>query len=170
LGCASDQDVADNVVRAIRGDPDGLEIKPPGVDFTWARMRELEALQGWWNKNRVLKDDDDDDAAADADAPSSSSSSSSSSSLEQALADLTSRLVRIHDALPPCTAFILYSGSGDPRPMAALQHMHAQWKREYNTPGKKWDDLSVQWTSVEDQALRRAAQKARAGIAFIGVK
>jgi RNA exonuclease 1 len=53
LGCKNDEDVTRNVIRAVNGDPDGLEIKGGGVDFVWARMRELEALQGWWNKNRV---------------------------------------------------------------------------------------------------------------------
>ncbi|KAG6063546.1 hypothetical protein E4U32_001141 [Claviceps aff. humidiphila group G2b] len=158
LGCSSDQDVTDNILRAVHGDSDGLHVKGSGVDFVWARMRELEALQGWWNKNR-LDAPGADGAPAPAQRP-----------LQDVLADLTARLVRIHDALPPCTALLVYSGSGDPRRMAQLQQMHAQFKKEYNTPGKKWDQLSVQWTDVEDQALKRAAQKARAGIAFMGVK
>lgn len=174
LGCKSDQDVTDNILRAVNGDPDGLEIRATGVDFTWARMRELEALQGWWNRNRVDNTNSDGGPPPSASPPSSSSPCPSpsppSSPLQQALSRLTQRLVRIHDALPPCTALILYSGSGDPRRMAQLQHMHAQWRKEYNTPGKKWDDLSVKWTDVEDQALKRAAQRARSGIAFIGVK
>ncbi|KAG5985218.1 hypothetical protein E4U55_000041 [Claviceps digitariae] len=175
LGCKSDQDVTDNILRAVNGDPDGLQIRAPGVDFTWARMRELEALQGWWNKNRVdnANSDGGPPAAPTPAVPSSPGSASPPESpppLQQALSDLTTRLVRIHAALPPCTALIVYSGSGDPREMAQLQQQHAQWKKEYNTPGKKWDDLSVKWTDVEDQALRRAAQKARSGIAFIGVK
>ncbi|KAK2593391.1 hypothetical protein QQS21_008922 [Conoideocrella luteorostrata] len=165
LGCRSDDDVTANIIRAVNGDPDGLEIRGGGVDFVWARMRELEALQGWWNKNRV------DNTNSDGGPPDQDQDHDSSSSpLGQALTSLTRRLVRVHESLPPCTAVIVYSGSGDPRKMATLQHMQAQWKKEYNTPGKKWDDLSVKWTDVEDQALRRAARKARSGIAFIGVK
>ncbi|TFB04407.1 hypothetical protein CCMA1212_003537 [Trichoderma ghanense] len=164
LGCKSDEEVTSNVIRAVLGDEDGSVIKAGGVDFVWGRMRELEALQGWWNKNMP---DLDADALQDA---NSADSSPSSSPLEQALARLTERLVRIHAALPPCTAFIVYSGSGDPRRMAQLQQMHAQWRREYNTPGKKWDELSVKWTDVEEQALKRAVQKARAGVGFLGVK
>ncbi|KAL1835740.1 hypothetical protein VTK73DRAFT_5428 [Phialemonium thermophilum] len=52
--------------------------------------------------------------------------------------------------------------------MSRLQAMQATWKKEYNTPGTKWDQLSVQWTDVEDQALRRAVKKARESIGFIG--
>ncbi|KAL7810532.1 hypothetical protein V8C44DRAFT_365566 [Trichoderma aethiopicum] len=166
LGCRSDDEVASNIIRAVLGDEDGAVIKAGGVDFVWGRMRELEALQGWWNKNMP---DMDVDALQDSDS-ADSSSSPSASPLEQALTRLTERLVRIHAALPPCTAFIVYSGSGDPRRMAQLQQMHAQWRREYNTPGKKWDELSVKWTDVEEQALKRAVQKARAGVGFLGVK
>uniref|UniRef100_A0A0B7JQK4 Exonuclease domain-containing protein n=1 Tax=Bionectria ochroleuca TaxID=29856 RepID=A0A0B7JQK4_BIOOC len=88
----------------------------------------------------------------------------------EALVALATRLATIYEALPPCTAFIVYSGSGDPREMARLQQMQAQWRKEYNTPGSKWDQLSVKWTDVEEQALKKAAQRARAGIGFIGVK
>ncbi|KAG5927545.1 hypothetical protein E4U53_002850 [Claviceps sorghi] len=170
LGCKSDEDVADNIVRAVNGDADGRQIKGSGVDFTWARMRELEALQGWWNKNRVDSNANSDGGPSPMPPGSASGRKRSSAPLQHALSELTRRLVRIHAALPPCTALIVYSGSGDPRRMARLQQQHAQWKKEYNTPGKKWDDLSVKWTDVEDQALRQAAQKARSGIAFIGVK
>ncbi|KID88000.1 exonuclease [Metarhizium guizhouense ARSEF 977] len=175
LGCRSDEDVTRNVIRAVNGDPDGLEIKGGGVDFVWARMRELEALQGWWNKNRVENTNSDggppqDAADGDGGVSATADGNATTSPLEQALTRLTERLVRIHAALPPCTAIIVYSGSGDPRKMSQLQQMHAKWRKEYNTPGKKWDELSVKWTDVEDQALRRAAQKARSGIAFVSVK
>ncbi|KOS20497.1 putative exonuclease [Escovopsis weberi] len=165
IGCRGDDDVAAGVVRAVQGDPDGLEIKAGGVDFVWARMRELELHQGWWNKK----------APADAhththEADAHAHAHGAPDALEPALARLSERLARIHAALPPCTAFMVYSGSGDPRAMSRLQALHAQWKREYNTPGKKWDDLSMQWTDVEEQALRRAVQEARSGIGFVSVK
>ncbi|KAK7430814.1 hypothetical protein QQZ08_002603 [Neonectria magnoliae] len=164
LGCKTDEDVTNNVIRAVNGDPDGLEIRGGGVDFVWARMRELEALQGWWNRNRVDKPSSDGGPTHDGvDGPDGLP-------LEQALERLTERLTRIHAALPPCTAFIVYSGSGDPREMARLQQVQAQWRKEYNTPGKKWDELSVKWTDVEDQALKAAARKARSGIGFVSVK
>ncbi|CAM1507135.1 Fc.00g067760.m01.CDS01 [Cosmosporella sp. VM-42] len=161
LGCKNDEEVTDSVIRAVLGDADGREIKGGGVDFVWARMRELEALQGWWNKNRV------DNPNSDGGPPESSSSASP---LEAALARLTDRLTRIHEALPPCTAFILYSGSGDPREMSRMQQLQSKWRKEYNTPGKKWDELSVKWTDTEEQALKAAARRARAGIGFVSVK
>lgn len=205
-GCTSDADVEEGVLRAVRGDPDGLVVKGGGVDFVWARMRELEALQGWWNRNRLdagedsappkeleealaaakinpfaAKADTDDKPSAfsknlDFTVPATSTGDGRAASghtkpaLETCLGSVADRLKRIYDALPPCTAFIVYSGSGDPREMSRLQNMHTQWKKEYNTPGMKWDQLSVKWTDREEQALRKAAMQARNGIAFIGVK
>lgn len=179
LGCKSDEEVTANIIRAVLGDEDGAVIRGGGVDFVWGRMRELEALQGWWNKNRVDNSnsdggppgtDADVEMDTDADAISTTTASSASSPLGHALTQLTERLVRIHAALPPCTGFIIYSGSGDPRKMAQLQQMHAKWRKEYNTPGKKWDELSVKWTDVEEQALKRAVRKARTGLGFVSVK
>ncbi|KAL0936452.1 exonuclease [Colletotrichum truncatum] len=168
IGCKSDADVVNGVIRAVKGDADGLEIPGGGVDFVWGRMRELEALQGWWNKNRV------DNASSDGGPPdidpTELDAQLGKSPLEQCLARLSVRLQTIHANLPPCTAFIVYTGSGDPREMSKLQAMHSQWKREYNTPGMKWDQLSVKWTDEEEQALRRAVRKARQSIGFIGVK
>ncbi|KAF7548451.1 hypothetical protein G7046_g8677 [Stylonectria norvegica] len=168
LGCRTDEDVADNVIRAVKGDDDGLEIRGGGVDFVWARMRELEALQGWWNKNRV--DNANSDGGPRPEAEDVDATGPELSPLEQALTRLSSRISRIYAALPPCTAFILYSGSGDPREMARMQQVQAQWRKEYNTPGKKWDELSVKWTDVEEQALKAAARRARSGIGFVSVK
>lgn len=171
IGCQNDEEVTKGVIRAVLGDPDGLEIKGGGVDFVWARMRELEAFQGWWNKNRVDNPSSDGGPSADdMKRIAEEGSDDDSPPLKRALARLTERLERIYASLPPCTAFIVYSGSGDPREMARLQQMHTQWRKEYNTPGSNWDRLSVKWTDVEDQALRKAVQRARSGIGFIGVK
>ncbi|TDZ30215.1 putative exonuclease [Colletotrichum spinosum] len=168
IGCKSDADVVEGVIRAVKGDTDGLEIPAGGVDFVWGRLRELEALQGWWNKNRT------ENADRDVSIPDVESLALDpklgKSSLEQCLARLSARLQAINASLPPCTAFIVYTGSGDPREMSRLQAMQAQWKREYNTPGMKWDQLSVKWTDEEEQALRRAVRHARQSLGFISVK
>ncbi|KAK0656183.1 hypothetical protein B0T16DRAFT_424825 [Cercophora newfieldiana] len=169
ISCQSDADVEAGIIRAVRGDPDGLEVPGGGVDFVWARMRELEALQGWWNRNKL-------DSEASSGPPVTSSTHLSYddaphiSPLESCLTSLGQRLKRIHDALPPCTVFIVLSGTGDPREMSRLQGIQSKFKKEYNTPGSKWDQLSVKWTDVEDQALRKAVKVARNGIGFLGVK
>lgn len=174
--CSSDAEVETGVIRAVKGDSDGLEVPGGGVDFVWARMRELEAVQGWWNRNKL--DDDSEGGPPPALAQSSNDKNDALSyddppavsSLETHLTSLAQRLKRIHDALPPCTAFIVVSGSGDPREMSRLQTMQRQFRKEYHTPGSNWDKLSVQWTDKEDQALKKAVQIARSGLGFIGVK
>lgn len=214
IGCKSDEEVMEGVIRAVKGDLDGKEIPGGGVDFIWARFRELEALKGWWNNNKVTaleaaaKDEipaldangevkpsepstqitpipldpiptSTDADVAVADAPTINTANfinnslppptiDSSKSISAVTAELTRRIAKIHSELPPCTALIIYSGSGDPREMSRLQAMQSQFKREYRI--KKWDQLSVQWTDTEEQALKKAVAIARDGVGFIGVK
>ena len=154
IGCGTDAEVVTGVKRAVLGDTDGAEIPSGGVDFVFARFRELEALRGWsidsrWNKGPGQ------DKFPDA----------SSSSLTASVADLTSRIATIREFLPPCTLFIVYSGSGDPRDLLELQDKHRTFKKEYAF--KKWDELSVRWTDVEEQAIKKTARKARRGIGFM---
>lgn len=196
IGCASDEEVMEGVIRAVKGDPDGKEIPGGGVDFVWARFRELEALKGWWNNNRVLAAEaaaTDNVAVITSDVEMSTDVKDeatvepiaepilvrsnalpvpeqvdSSKSLSEAAEGLTKRIAWIYDELPPCTAFMVYSGSGDPREMSKLQAMQTQFKREYKI--KKWDQLSVKWTDTEEQALKRAVKIARDGVGFVCVK
>jgi RNA exonuclease 1 len=199
IGCKSDDDVVEGIIRAVKGDHDGKEIPGGGVDFVWGRLRELEALKGWWNNNKAVAAEaaaagvaptDETPAPAIEDnaeskdlaitqplndttiAPSNSLpppvNLDPSTNLDFAATDLARRIGQVHAALPPCTAFIVYSGSGDPREMSRLQAMQTQFKKEYKI--KKWDQLSVKWTDVEEQALRKAVKVARDGVAFIGVK
>ncbi|KAI0385806.1 hypothetical protein F5Y04DRAFT_157163 [Hypomontagnella monticulosa] len=153
IGCKSDDEVETGILRAVSGDLVTEEIPAGGVDFVFARFRELEAFQGWWKQNGDLTPPD-----------------LAGLSLEACVQNLTQRIKRIHASLPPCTGFLVFSGSGDPREMARLQAMQAQFKKEYNTPGSNWDELSVKWTDREDQALKKAVSIARNGVGFIGVK
>ncbi|KAF3015567.1 hypothetical protein E8E14_006740 [Neopestalotiopsis sp. 37M] len=170
VGCKNDDEVVQGVLRATKGDPVAEEIPYGGADFVFARFRELEALQGWWNRNRVSPDSEVPGFPDVSDFAGSNGGPSAVSQLEACLQRLTARLKYIHESLPPCTALVIFSGSGDPREMSRLQAQQAQFKREYNTPGSKWDELSVKWTDAEDQALKKAVGMARNGIAFIGVK
>lgn len=196
IGCKDDDDVVQGVIRAVKGDHDGLEVPGGGVDFVWARLRELESLKGWSNNNKAVATAAQSDvgtsssgaetklpdpANADAIRPPVTSSqltnsvasaptpaSTPDTAISQAVEALTSRVHQIYEALPPCTALIVYSGSGDPREMSRLQTVQQTFRREYKT--KKWDELSVKWTDVEEQALKKAAKDARNGIGFVGVK
>ncbi|KAK3393996.1 hypothetical protein B0H63DRAFT_491652 [Podospora didyma] len=176
ISCQSDAEVEAGIIRAVKGDPDGKEIPGGGVDFVWARMRELEALQGWWNRNKLAEDDKTAGAPPSPDCDDTlvptvdTTEDSDKPALEICLTTLAQRLGRIHAVLPPCTVLMVFSGTGDPREMSRLQSMQSRFRKEYNTPGSKWDELSVKWTDVEDQALKKAVRVARCGIGFVGVK
>ena len=167
IGCTSDDDVVQGIRSSINGDEDGKIVSGGGVEFVWARFREVEAIRGWSNDQRPsdggnLKSEKhkhgDEDGVARPDVQR----------LGAAVSRAVGQICRVYDSLPLCTAFIIYSGSGDPREMSRLQAMQQQFKREYQT--KKWDELSVKWTDAEDQQLRKAVGKAREGIGLIAVK
>ena len=156
ISCGSDTDVVNGVARAVSGDPDGAEIPGGGVDFTWARLKELEILRGWANDNRqntesALNPPADPDAEV----------------LIGAVGMTVQHIVAIKESLPPCTLFIVYSGTGDPRELSRMQELQRQFKREYAV--KKWDQLTVKWTDTEEQALRSACSKARESLAFLTI-
>lgn len=214
IGCHSDEEVKNGVIRAVGGDCNGEEIPGGGVDFVWARFRELEAVKGWWNNNKVLNaeaalsaeataegavnaeqgaetvaETEEDAVKADSsvvdvegekviettDLPPVISTSTAlppptdlkPTPVSVALAKLTKHISDVYHSLPPCTAFIVYSGSGDPRDMSRYQSMQQQFKREYKV--RKWDDLTIKWTDDEEQALKRAVSVARNGIGFITI-
>lgn len=155
IPCEDDEGVIHGVRRAVLGDEDGAVVPGGGVDFTWARFRELETVRGWSNNNRYS-------TSANPPAPEPSPIA-----LASAVSSTVQRIISVHAVLPPCTLFIVYSGTGDPREMGRLQEMHRRFKREYAV--KKWDELSVRWTDVEEQALRRACVTARHGIGLVTI-
>ncbi|KAH7060798.1 hypothetical protein B0J12DRAFT_565601 [Macrophomina phaseolina] len=164
FGCKNDDEVVKNVQLAISGEEAGLErgVQGKGVDFVWARMRELEAVRGWWTRTKTQ---DNAQLLANALAkPIAETATEEATSKE----DTTRRLKEIYDSLPACTAFIIYSGSGDPRETTRLQEMKQQFHREYKS--KNWDEITVKWTDTEDQLLKKACKKAREGVGFVVVK
>ena len=163
IGCSNDDEVVEGVRRAVLGDPDGAVIPGGGVDFTWARLRELESLRGWSNENRrTITNTEDMSNPAD-----SAASGPSPTELSGAVSRTVQHILSIRALLPPCTLLIVYTGTGDPRDISRLQEMQRRFKKEYAT--KKWDELSVRWTDTEEQALKRACKKAREGMGLVTV-
>ncbi|KAI9819592.1 MAG: hypothetical protein M1827_007042 [Pycnora praestabilis] len=173
IGCANDEEVVEGVKIAVNGDADGKIVSGGGVDFVWGRLRQLEARRGWWTGYRkpehaeLSRNNSDDDTNKNGDA-SNGSSNSITGALEATVSKTIKDISTIYEALPLCTAFIVYSGTGDPRDMYRLQAVQQQFKKEYAT--KKWDQLSVKWTDTEEQALKAATKQARGGIGFVVVK
>lgn len=174
IGCKSDGEIVEAIDCALRGSAVGKDGATETVDFLWARLRELELSRGWWDDAKSADVEamrqsalqrlnllrEEVDAEADVEVKGSE--------LGEAVSRTIKHIAQIYDSLPRCTAFIVYSGTGDPREIRRLQAMQQQYRREYQT--KNWDNLSVKWTDTEIQALSKACQQARNGVAFIGVK
>lgn len=170
IGCGSDSEVVEGVRRAVLGDPDGHTIPGGGVDFTWARLRDLETLCGWSNDHRLPSASSALPSSPTPVSPALNSTpeqARSPASLSATLSKTISHVAAIRAFLPPCTLLIVYSGTGDPREVGRLQDMQRTFKREYAV--KKWDELSVRWTDTEEQALKKACRKAREGMGFVGI-
>jgi len=171
IGCESDAQVVDGVGRVVSGGkPDQDDCSQP-VDFVWARLRELEVIRGWWTASKS-KDAEGLRRAVYARylcaEPSKDAMEPGPEILSKAIAQTAAHIADIYAALPPCTAFVVYSGHGDLREVMRLQALQQQFKSEYAT--KKWDELTVRWTDEESQALRKAVKKARQGVGFVVVK
>jgi RNA exonuclease 1 len=161
VGCESDAEVVAGIQYALISDDKNEDKALPsgGCDFIWARFRELEAHRGWWSRSKAV----DSEALR-----STTTSAATSTDLESVVAHTAQRIKQVYDNLPPCSVLIVYSGSADPRELNEMQAMQQKFKAEYRV--KKWDDLSVKWTDVEEQRLRKACEKARRGLGFIAVK
>ncbi|RPA89886.1 hypothetical protein L873DRAFT_1822063 [Choiromyces venosus 120613-1] len=158
IQASDDAEVAAGILSSIRGDPPGTRDGHRKLDLVWGRMHFLETVRGW---NKTAAPEEGPPIPIEDFEPSRAV-------LAQGVQSVTAQLKHIYDSLPPCTAFIVYSGTGDPRESRRLQDMQREHKRQYMT--MKWDELTVKWTDTENQALTAATKIAREGIAFLTVK
>jgi RNA exonuclease 1 len=170
LGCESDAEVAEKVKTVVKGNGNAEDPHPQGVDFVWARFRELEAIRGWWNSSKSIDNDDLRQKAFSRHSVSAEivdGPGPDSATLNQAVSQTIKLIEDVYTALPPCTAFMIYSGHGDPRETFRMQARHQLFREQYRV--KKWDELDVQWTDADNQALGKAARQARDGLGFLTV-
>ncbi|KAF8533082.1 hypothetical protein BDD12DRAFT_810460 [Trichophaea hybrida] len=161
ITCTEDSQVTAAVSRCATGDPSGTVDGLPAMDFTWARFRGLEIARSFCTGSsggsvdvngplpEVVKDPPKEVLIA-------------------SLAETVKGIKEIYDALPKCTAFVVYSGTGDPRKWRCMNDLQRRFKEEYKV--RKWDELSVQWTDAEEQKLRDSLRTARSGVGFMVVK
>ncbi|GJJ10086.1 hypothetical protein Clacol_004312 [Clathrus columnatus] len=92
-------------------------------------------------------------------------------SIEDAVSSLDRRLKTLHQALPPRTALILFSGHSDPRTMASLSQRKAKFENDLRS-GIAPDDIPKEerWTASDARALEEETAKARRGLAFLCLK
>ncbi|KAF1969908.1 hypothetical protein BU23DRAFT_231902 [Bimuria novae-zelandiae CBS 107.79] len=169
IGCDSDAEIVAGIEHALSGLAVGKNGTTGQVDFVFARLRELELVRGWWDDGRASDESKARRQAALArlGLPPDWDAEISNEALGKEVAKTVDNIVRIYKALPPCTAFIVYSGTGDPREVRRLRQLQDQHKEEYRS--KKWDEIT-QWGSAEDEQLSRAVKKARNGVGFMTIK
>lgn len=174
IGCRDDDDVVKGIVSAVKGDESNPTIPGGGVDFTWARLRNLEMTRGWCtrmpdannaNESTTLIPPPEETTPTTGPAASVTDNKTLAETVSRTVSDIA----RIYESLPPCTLFIVYSGTGDPREVSRLQNMHRRYREEFNAR-KPWNELSVKWTDTEEQALKKACERAREGCGFMVVK
>ncbi|KAJ9224909.1 hypothetical protein DTO021C3_5916 [Paecilomyces variotii] len=179
IGCNTDEDVVAGVNRAVNGDENDSSIPTGGADFTWARLRELEVLRGWCNRRPDPNNANESTSLVpppEETTPTTSATTTGATAsdppveiLSQTVSRTVSNIAQIYDSLPSCTLFIVYSGTGDPREVGRLQSLHKKYREEFQSR-KPWDELSVKWTDREEQALKKACERAREGCGFMCVK
>lgn len=185
-----------NVTKAISCEKDaevcaGLVDNLDSYDFCWGRFKKLEYELGWNKKRKKpAKEEDKEKKEEDKEEEKKedeevkkeevkeltkeeekydvSDPATYPARLNDTMTELNKQLQAIYDALPKRTALIVFSGSGDPLDMLTLRQQKHDFQQEFKV--KKWDELSVQWTDVEVQELKKAAKKARTGLSFIKIK
>lgn len=97
---------------------------------------------------------------------------------DDALRTLNSHLTIIHATLPPRTAFVVFTGHSDPRPMVALQARKTAFEnavRALQMTSKQPLNASsvpegVRWTTADARDLEEAVERARKGLLFLSLK
>ncbi|KAI9695608.1 MAG: hypothetical protein M1820_008533 [Bogoriella megaspora] len=175
FGCSSDAEIVKSVKAVVNGDDIAdktTNYSADGVDFTWARLRELEAYRGWWNRSDASNAQSHTADPVTVDSGTENTNAfNAQTSAEDTSKEVTKTvgyIKEIYESLPRYTAFIVYSGSGDPREYRRYLAMYQQYRKEFAV--KNWNEISVQWTEKEQQAMKQAFAKARNGVGFMTVK
>lgn len=161
IACTEDSQVASAVIRCAKGDDAGTKDGLPAMDFVWARFRGLETARLFNSTERS--------GPIDIDGPLPEvTRDPPRKELATSVKETVDRIKQIYEGLPKCTAFVVYSGSGDPRKWRCMNDLQRRFKEEYKT--RKWDEIGVKWTDSEEQELKKSLQTARNGVGFLVVK
>ena len=142
FSCTSDEEVEQAIEEVI---------KDRGCRFVFAKFREVEQAAGWNMRYQAEQQQQE----------------TSQVPYREALLSVDGHINRVMDALPAHSLVIVFSGTGDPRPMFKMNAKRAHCERK---KGEAWDKLTEedQWTDLDDQVFERSVQSARTSVAFIG--
>lgn len=134
----SDEEVVDQIAEALKTDH----------GFVWGKLKDLEVVSKW-------KDNSSTEVPTDEE-------------ITPALEKFDQNVKKLWGNLPPCTALMIITGSGDPREMSTLFAKRKEYEQQLKE--KKWDDIDVKWMDEDQQAYTLAVDKARTGLAFVAIK
>jgi RNA exonuclease 1 len=167
IACTDDQQVVAGVLRCANGDSTGLDKGPdtgpiPAMDFVWGRFCALEQIRSFQKgeNGTGMFDINGPIPTIEKDPPRPE--------LITAVKETVDNIAALHSGLPKCTALVVYSGTGDPRRLRTLHALQKRWKEEYKA--KRWSEISVKWTDLEESEMKKGLDEARQGIAFLTVK
>ncbi|GAA5954462.1 hypothetical protein JCM8115_004597 [Rhodotorula mucilaginosa] len=89
---------------------------------------------------------------------------------DAALAALNDRLKRLHAALPPLTALIVFTGQSSPLEMSRLAAKKAKFDRLWKTVKQSEIADEDKWYEADDRALVDEVERCRWGLSFFCVK
>lgn len=148
IACASDEEVVKGVLQCVEES-----------DFIWARLSGLAEAQGWLQQK-----------------PHQGFAPSSTLSVDpdDACSTLNSHLTLIHASLPPQTAFLIFTGHGDPRKMSGLQARRAAFENTVRSFGAAKEAVAVpegvRWTSADAHELESEVERAKRGMLLLCLK
>lgn len=85
-------------------------------------------------------------------------------------ATINSRLTTLHNALPPLTALVIFTGHSDPQAMSKLSAKKANFDRLYKTVKQSEIANEDRWLEEDDRQLADEVERCRSGLSFYCVK
>jgi RNA exonuclease 1 len=126
-----------------------LEALQTDHGFVWGRMTDVETATKWKVNDSLPVP---------------------TTQLAPALTQFDESIKRLWDALPPCTALMVLSGSGDPRDMVRLHTKRRNWEIAGKEGREKELPEGDRWTDEDDHAYTLALDKAKNGLGFVAIK
>jgi RNA exonuclease 1 len=154
IGCKTDEEVLEGLLNVI-----------PSHQFAFGRFMGLASALGWVTPK-----------GSSAEPQQEVPHAATPAELAPVLTTLNAHLKQLHNALPPRTALVIFTGHSDPRRMSALNVRKNAFEsalKSGKTPeevGAGVNGVGLRWTAADARDLEEAVELARRGLVFLGVK
>lgn len=162
IGCKTDDEVLEGLLNVI-----------PSHQFAFGRFMGLANALGWVTPKASV------DQSAAASMALEVPPAPTPAELAPVLTALNAHLKKLHAALPPRTALVIFTGHSDPRRMSALNMRKNAFESALKS-GKTPEEVGVgvggvggmglKWTAADARDLEEAVELAKRGLVFLGVK